>query len=212
MADTDTNLLEGAGKGDTNTQTPADGNKAPDQKPTEGDKKPPEGNGNQDPKAENKDGKPSGAAGAPEKYADFKLLEGVTFKPEQVTKFSALAKELNLTQEAAQKLVDFQSESAKVYAQESLEGHKAMVKGWETETRKRLGANFEAEMAVAAKARDQFGTPELRELLGTTGLANHPDVINFFIKVGKGMMEDGHVDGKGKTPPSDGALFYPDMK
>ena len=212
MADTDTNLLEGAGKGDTNTQTPADGNKAPDQKPPEGDKKPPEGNGNQDPKAENKDGKPSGAAGAPEKYADFKLPEGVTFKPEQVTKFSALAKELNLTQEAAQKLVDFQSESAKVYAQESLEGHKAMVKGWETETRKRLGANFEAEMAVAAKARDQFGTPELRELLGTTGLANHPDVINFFIKVGKGMMEDGHVDGKGKTPPSDGALFYPDMK
>lgn len=218
---TDTNLLESAGAGNTDPKGDGNGNKdqggkAPEPK-TDGGKtdadKGSDGKTNQDPKpGENKDGKPSGAAGAPEKYADFKLLEGVSFKPEQVTEFTSLAKELNLSQEAAQKLVDLQSKFAKSYADESVAGHKKMVEGWASETKKRLGASFDQEMAVAAKARDQFGTPELRELLGTTGLANHPEVITFFAKVGKGMMEDGHVEGKKVPVKSDGQLFYPDMK
>jgi hypothetical protein len=45
----------------------------------------------------------------PVEYADFKLPEGVTAAPEVMTNFKALAGELGLSQETAQKLVDFQA-------------------------------------------------------------------------------------------------------
>src|SRR5712671_3512851 len=65
-----------------------------------------------EPKTETKTGeKPEGekkaeTAGAPEKYEDFKLPEGVELAPEAVAEVSTLFKELGLSQANAQKLVD----------------------------------------------------------------------------------------------------------
>src|SRR6266850_2111484 len=57
-----------------------------------------------DPKPEDKPKEP--AEGAPEKYADFKVPDGFKFDPTALTEAQATFKELNLTKDQAQKLVD----------------------------------------------------------------------------------------------------------
>jgi len=81
------------GEGDKGTDDKGEGNKGAD------------GGSDEDKGEENKPDKPEGA---PEKYEAFKVPEGVTIDETAATEFGALAKELNLTQENAQKLVDYQ--------------------------------------------------------------------------------------------------------
>jgi hypothetical protein len=78
---------------------------------------------------------------------------------------------------------------------------------WETASKsdKEFGGDkFDANLAVAKKALDAFGTPELRALLGPydpknnpkgTGLGNHPEIIRAFLKAGKAISEDKFVSG-----------------
>ena len=49
------------------------------------------------------------------------------------------------------------------------------------------GANFDASMQEAARARAQFFTPEFDKLLDSTGLGNHPEVIRAWARVGKAI-------------------------
>ena len=49
------------------------------------------------------------ATGAPESYADFTMPEGIKIDLAAMEKFTPMAKELNLTQDQAQKLVDIQA-------------------------------------------------------------------------------------------------------
>ena len=39
------------------------------------------------------------------------------------------------------------------------------------------GDNLISNLSAAQRALDQFGTPELKEYLNTTGLGNHPDLV-----------------------------------
>jgi hypothetical protein len=149
---------------------------------------------------------------APEKYEDFKLPEGVTAIPEVMDKFKATAKEMNLTQAAAQKLVDLQAEAIAKAAEASQKGFSDMQKEWREETLKVLGTDKEAKLGLVSKAIDKIGTPELRQLLKDSGLGNNKEVILFLAKVGEMVSEDGFVDGKGKGGnKTDGELFYPSM-
>ena len=63
------------------------------------------------------------------------------------------------------------------------------------------GERLAENLAVAKKALDTFGTPELRTLLNETGLGNHPELIRAFYKAGKAISEDKFVPaGAGKGP------------
>jgi len=54
---------------------------------------------------------------------------------------------------------------------------------------------------VVRAARDQFASPELRKLLETTPLGNHPEMLRLFFRVGKAITPDGYVPGgKTRTP------------
>lgn len=48
---------------------------------------------------------------------------------------------------------------------------------------------LDANLAKAAKARDHFSTPELREFLKETGIGNHKEVIRLFAKIGDAISE-----------------------
>ena len=75
-----------------------------------------------------------------------------------------------------------------------------MVKGWvdaaqaDTEIG---GPNLAQNVAVAKKAMDKFGTPELSKLLDETGLGNHPEIVRAFYRAGKAISEDRFVGGGG---------------
>jgi hypothetical protein len=135
-----------------------------------------------------------GKAGAPEQY-EFKAVEGAEISPESLTEFSQVAKELNLPQEAAQKILD---KMAPALAARQAEAIEAVQAEWATNARtdKEFGGDKLTEsLSTAKKALDTFGTPELRTLLNESGLGNHPEVIRVLYRAGKAISEDGMVQG-----------------
>ena len=150
----------------------------------------------------NKDGETQAdkPQGAPEKY-EFKAPEGKEFDAEIIGNFSEIAKELNLTQDAAQKLVE--SMGPKI-AERQLAQVEAIRNEWaqQSQVDKEFGGDkLNENMAVAKKALDSFGTPELRTLLVQSGLGNNPEVIRFMYRAGKAISEDTFV---GSSPGAGG--------
>lgn len=146
--------------------------------------------------------------GAPEKYEAFKLPEGVEADPAALEAFMPLAKELNLSQEQAQKLVDFQAANVAKAA-------KAQQDVW-TETNEKWvadakadpeigGVKFDENVADAKKFIKAFGTPELFEALAFTGAGNHKEFIRMAARAYKAIGEDkivtaGNPAGGKKAP------------
>lgn len=157
------------------------------------------------PAGDKTDGKASDAegdkpAGAPEKY-EFKAPEGKEFAADTIKDFSEIAKELNLSQEAAQKLLDKMAPSIEARQVQQLE---AIRNEWAdaAQVDKEFGGEkLNENLAVAKKALDAFGSPELRALLNESGLGNNPEVIRFMYRAGKAMSEDTFV---GNSPGADG--------
>ena len=150
----------------------------------------------------NKDGETQAdkPQGAPEKY-EFKAPEGKEFDAEIIGNFSEIAKELNLTQDAAQKLVEAMGPKI---AERQLAQVEAIRNEWaqQSQVDKEFGGDkLNENMAVAKKALDSFGTPELRTLLVQSGLGNNPEVIRFMYRAGKAISEDTFV---GSSPGAGG--------
>lgn len=146
----------------------------------------------------------------PESY-DLKMPEGVELDKAAADEFTAIAKELKLSAEGAQKLADV---GAKM-AQRQAEAHANLVESWveQVKTDKEIGGDkLNENLAVARKAVDAFGTPELKDFLNATGLGNHPALIKAFYKAGKAISEDAFVKGTTKGPETDMAKkMYPTM-
>ena len=155
--------------------------------------------------------KPQDKAQAPAEYTDFTMPEGVTASPELLTEFKGVAKEMGLTQEQAQKLVDLQAKAVLASAQEQQALFQQMGIDWANETKKMLGSNFESEMRYAAKARDKFATPELVAVLNDSKLGNHPEMVRLFIAIGKAISEDSFVSGKAAPEKDRLSAMYPTM-
>lgn len=194
------------------------GGGAPEAKPTDvkpGDKpaadaKPDAKDG--DKKPDDKDGKPQGA---PEKYADFKLPEGVKLDEPTMGKFSELAKKHGLSQEAAQEFVTLGAQMQAGNAQALQAAIDAQGETWAGEAKadKEYGGDkFDENLAVAKGALDKFGTPQLKALLVQSKLGNHPEVLRTFFRIGKAISEDGFVPGRtGTAGGSIAQRMYPNM-
>jgi hypothetical protein len=145
--------------------------------------------------------------GEPEQYT-FTAPEGVTLDPAAVEAFTPVAQELKLNQEQAQKLVG-------VYAdlqQRQAEAHVAQVAEWarQVTTDKELGgARWPVTQALIARARDQFASPELLQVMDQTGLGSHPAVVKLFARLGAEIADDRHTTGGGQpSQPVDFATDY----
>lgn len=191
----------------TSEQQPSGGEQsAQEQQSTEG--QPQDGQ----PAAEsNTEGEQAKPEGAPDKY-EFNAPEGAQFDPHTIEQFSEVAKELNLSQGDAQKVLD---KIAPALAEKQSRMIEAARAEWAESARtdKEFGGNKLTEnLAVAKKALDQFGTPELRALLNESGLGNHPEIIRAFYRAGKAISEDGFVSGGRSQAPADPAKrMFPNM-
>lgn len=173
-------------------------------KPAEGAEKPAgeekepgkEGDKPVDEKTKEGDDKDKKPDGAPEKY-EFKPAEGQELDESALKEFEPIARELNLNQEQAQKFVDlYASKIVPQLQQKQVEQWTKQTEQWAVDAKadKEIGGdNMTANIGLAQKAFDQFGSPELKEYLNTTGLGNHPEIIRAFMKVGKSMSEDSMV-------------------
>lgn len=144
----------------------------------------------------------------PVEYADFNLPEGYNLTGEIGDEFKTLAKDLKLTQDQAQKLLDLDVKRA--------DAHKSALSqasvAWQeaSKTDKEFGGEQLAEnMGFAKKALDAFGTPELKSLLDQSGLGNHPEIIRAFYRAGKAISEDKLVvGGTASSTPADARRVY----
>ncbi|HBS1879109.1 TPA: peptidase [Klebsiella pneumoniae] len=148
--------------------------------------------------------------GAPEKY-EFQAGEGVELDAEALKDFEPVARELNLTNEQAQKLVDAYPKILAGVQQRQADAWQAQTEEWAATVKadKEIGGDkLTANLGVAQRALDTFGTPELKEYLNGTGLGNHPELVKAFVKVGKAMSEDGVVTGKESGQRSAAEVLY----
>lgn len=154
------------------------------------------------------DGKPDSVPD----YEPFQVPEGMTVNEELLGEFKATAKELKLSQEAAQRLADIQVKALSKQAEQV-----ARVRGqWleQTKTDKEFGGEALAEnLGVAKKAMDAFATPQLRQLLNESGLGNHPEIVRAFVRVGKAISEDGRVvtGSKSGIPADPAKRLFPNQ-
>ena len=166
-----------------------------------------EGEGNKPGEGE-KPSDDAGTLGAPEDGYKFEHVEnGVPVDEETLKEFGDVAKELNLSQEAAQKIVS----KLEPMLQRSLERNRAT---WEQATRADAelgGANLKANLGVANRAFKETTTPELRALLKASGLVNHPEVVRHFFRLGKTISDGSFVTGSGMSERSAQTVFYKGM-
>lgn len=196
---------EAAGAEAQTQQAPAEGK--------EGDA--PQGAEQAKPEAGKDSEKDAAPAGAPEAYEDFKAPEGVELDASVLDEFKGVAKELNLLQDQAQRVVDLGAKLAQSWAEKSNEAADALIAGWAEAAKadKEIGGEaFEQNLALAKKATDAFGSDEFKaELLEKYRLGDHPEFIRMMVKVGKAISEDTLVPASGAAAPAPrefGASFY----
>jgi hypothetical protein len=140
---------------------------------------------------------------------DFKLPEGMELDATTSDSFKAIAKELKLPAEAAQRIVDLETQRIQAAAQ----AHVDTVKAWRESVvnDKDIGGDHLAENIATAKKAIALGPPELTDLLKTTGMDNHPTVFRWALAVGKALSEDHKVvGGSAPTGQKDTAsVLYP---
>ena len=133
--------------------------------------------------------------GAPETY---EFNTKVADAPEEldsevITAFGEVAKELDLPQEAAQKVLDKVAPVIQARQAEQVEKAKEEWLGESQSDKEFGGENLNANLDVAKSALNAFGTEPFKQLLQESGLGNHPEVIRFMYRAGKAISEDSYV-------------------
>lgn len=147
--------------------------------------------------------------GAPEDDYEFEAPEGYEFDPDVLTAYSEVAKELDLTQKSAQKVLDKVGPALR--AQHEAQVEKVRNEWAETSRADPEfgGEKLDTNLTVAKTALDKFGSDGLKQLLSDTGLGNNPEVIRLLFRIGNSISEDSVVsDGRaGKSPPPAPSTF-----
>ena len=151
-------------------------------------------------------------AGAPEEYSEFEVPEEYGINDETLTDYQSWAKENNLTQDQAQAGVNMVTKMQEAQVSQWVEQQKAWVDQAKSDT-EIGGESFDENISTAVKARDSFGTSEFSEMLDTSGLGNHPEMIRFLNRVGRAISEDKViVSGANAGQRSQESVLYPSMK
>lgn len=152
----------------------------------------------------------------PEKYADFKLPDGMTFDKAALEVFLPLAKELKLTQEGAQKLIDFRVSEIQKAVDSQKAAMNAVIDGWveQGRTDKEIGgAKYDETVTHARAFVKAFGSPAFLKAMNETGMEFHPEVLRVFSKAGKLVVEDKvHFGGPNNAPvKSQAERMFPNL-
>lgn len=135
-----------------------------------------------------------GVLGIPAKVEDYKITkpaqlpEGVTWDESKASEYAALAHSLNVTPAAAQKLAEFQAKNLGDIATQGKAKLDEFVKSQEAELRKDWGADFEANLGLAAKAAQVVGFD-----INDSELANNAKFVKAMLTVSRMIKPDALV-------------------
>jgi len=154
---------------------------------------------------------PAAPQGAPEAYAPFTLPDGANMDDAGLTAFGEFAKGLNMTQEAAQAMLDKLAPAA---AQQQAARLAAARQEWQTALKADPELGKPENQAVVKEALTKFGDAELTDLLEGSGLIDHPAIARAFLKAGRAISPDKVLTGRqpGQSPTASVAQrLYPNM-
>lgn len=157
-----------------------------------------------------------GATQEAEFALDLTMPEGIELDQSMADEFTTFAKAEKLTTKQGNEIVKLYT-AAK---QREIEAHVQRVGEWGEASRndKEIGgAEFDVNLGSARAALEQFGTPELKQLLIDTGFGNHPEIVRTMVRIGKAMAEDKFVRGRASQggPQSEQEIalqMYPSMR
>jgi len=188
-------------------ESPKEGEEEKDESPDADPEKKEEGKD----KEEEKDDVEKG----PDSY-DLKLPEGFDAPEGLMASFKEMAKELKLSNEDAQKMVDLAVKQAQEIDSRNQQVWAAQREAWReelTEDPKYGGKNLEATLRDAARVFRLYGNEAVVEALNAFGLGDHPEFVKMFARIGRAFREDRLVEGeKGAAEPkSPESIFYPNQ-
>lgn len=132
------------------------------------------------------------AEGVPEKY-EFKV-DGFEFIDTALAdKAAPILQKLGLNNEQANALAQIYAEhltqQGELYEANQQKAFFEKLDSWEAETQKQFGDKLPAALESAKVALQYLESPEIVELLDTSGLGSHPNVIRSLAKLGGRMRE-----------------------
>lgn len=146
---------------------------------------------------------------APEKYADFTVPEGMTLNKEALEAALPVFKELNLTQEQAQKLVTVQTAREAALSKANQGDYASLRSDWRKEvfadTTLSAGGKIKPEVTqTIGRMIDGMGDTKLagdfRQVMDTTGVGDNPAFVRAFFKLAQQITEGRPVQGAGPSP------------
>jgi len=142
--------------------------------------------------------------GVPEKPEDYAVTppEGVdpaSLNQEVLSKWRTRMHEAGITKAAAEKIINDYLADEVALTTQSAEQKAKQQQEWVTQLREAFGDKFDAKINIAQYALKEFGSENLVKWLEESGAGNHPDVVQFFAKVGDAMSDDSVRKGLG-TP------------
>ena len=152
----------------------------------------------------------------PEKYEAFKMPEGFTIDPEDQTNFEGVAREMKLSQENAQKLIDLASNHVQKIMESNFKEWKQQQAEWKNaleEDKEFGGPKFKETLKAANRMLSKFGDRELIQDLSGTGFCNNAGLVRMFARIDKLFSEDRTVEGRpaGEPAKTPGQIMYPGM-
>ena len=182
------------------------------------------------------DKKPETASTAPETYAAFKAPEGVTLDPKLLETVTPIFKELGLSQEAAQKLIDLQVARELESAKAPKATYDTLRSDWRKETTSHKDISdfvdkasgktgIEGVKVNIGRALAALGDTELasgfKSAMDLTGAGDNPHFVRVFNKLASLVVEGTAVRGNGPSavgqrapgsrPPSPAQAIYPNL-
>lgn len=149
-------------------------------------------------------------------YTDFVIPKGVEINNELLDSFKSIAKELKLTQEQAQKLVDLQINEIQRIDELNKKAFNEARLEYQKEVKKMYGDKLDNELSYGAKAIDNLLSKEeaieFREFLNISGLGDNPQFVKMLVDVGKLISEDKIVIGvNNNSKKSDADILFGDF-
>jgi hypothetical protein len=162
-------------------------------------------------------------AGAPEKYADWKVPDGFVLDATAAAEAAPLFKELGLTQEQGQKLVDFYSKNMVASKTASDKAFADARAGWVDQLK--ADPVLGKELAPGGKVRttvnsalESLQNPKLvsdfKEAMDQSGMGDNPAFVRVIYALASKLTEGTYVQGqpvKGQARPSPAAAVFPNL-
>jgi hypothetical protein len=151
--------------------------------------------------------------GVPAKVEDYKIAkpdkipDGLTWNEAEIGEFAKLAHSLNISPAAAQKLVEFDAQRMEKLHQTSQTKLQEFVQSQEAELRKDWGADYDANLGLAAKAAQIAGFD-----INDGELANNAKFVKAMLTVSKLIKPDALVGSDKSSSVMDGAAQAEDIR